>query len=187
LARRNKTLIELSVQNLIDCSTLSKGCFGGTPAGALTGVVLAGGIQWEKSYPYEGSSGVCRFHIERQALSINLAHVIHHRDERVLMQFVAKYGPVAVLIDASSPSFKNYKSGIYFNKDCARNREALRHAMLIVGYGNDPDQGDYWILVSALKLLRLTVIGSQLTNLFVLYLDRKTHGELNGVRKATCA
>lgn len=59
---------------------------------------------------------------------------IHYRD------IVATFGPVSMAMCVED-SFFNYESGIYYQEDCC---ESLNHAMLIVGYGWDPNGGDFW-------------------------------------------
>ena len=186
MARRNKTLIELSVQNLIDCSIFDDGCTRGKPSGAIMAVNLKGGIQSAESYPYEGKEGTCRFDKDLRALNIGFARHVPYRNERMLQEHVAKYGPIAVLIDASSSSFKNYKSGIYFNDNCRQAKNALNHAMLVVGYGTDNERGDYWILVSAQLTLKLSYFVTSLLTNFSLS-NRKTLGEQDGASRAICA
>jgi len=58
-----RELVPLSAQNLIDCSTNfgNMGCAGGTPDFAFQYIKVNGGIDTEKSYPYEARDGTCRF------------------------------------------------------------------------------------------------------------------------------
>ena len=61
---------------------------------------------------------------------------------------VAKFGPVAGSVDEDGDGFKNYRSGVYYNETCKHHVDELHHQILIVGYGSDQEQGDYWIVVS---------------------------------------
>ena len=52
-------------------------------------------------------------------------------------------GPLAIASDASR--WQLYGSGVFSgcNYD---NNIALNHAIQLVGYGSDPDHGDYWLV-----------------------------------------
>lgn len=36
--------------------------------------------------------------------------------------------------------------GVYSDPECTNNEDDLKHAMVLVGYGEDPQDGAYWIL-----------------------------------------
>ena len=59
---------------------------------------------------------------------------------------VAK-GPVTVGFIVVN-SFFSYSSGVYYDADCTRNSPSYAggHAVVVVGYGTDPKDGDYWIV-----------------------------------------
>jgi len=146
-------LQDLSAQNLIDCSEGGQGCSGGNPHMAM--VTAFSGVESESDYPYEGVKNKCRYDASKAAVHFTPLDVISvidsptvERGEFLLKRALVNSGPAAALIDASSASFKNYTSGVYFNPDCSRKFEDLHHAVLVVGYGTDPKEGDFWIVVS---------------------------------------
>lgn len=142
----SKDIIELSEQNLVDCDTTDAGCEGGSVEDALRFIKSEGGIDDERSYPYKGHQGVCRFKKSNVVLTDRGAAVLPEGDEETLKQVVAKYGPVAVGIDADSELFMSYQQGVYKNEFCKQKLEELDHAVLIVGYGTSEQLGDYWIV-----------------------------------------
>jgi len=144
----NLSTAVLSPQILIDCDTFDFGCIGGSVFQAL----YFTGIQTEADYPYTGEVGRCRFDRSKIAVPDSNRTAVHYTDESNgeagLQDLVAKKGPVAALVDASSDSFREYKSGVYYNPNCKQEEEDLHHAVLVVGYGTDPKEGDYWLVVS---------------------------------------
>jgi len=149
--RNNKSfsgadLVELSEQNLVDCVEADMGCQGGIMADALELVSKEGGIDDERSYPYEAKTKSCRFRKDKVAFSDKGYAILPEGDEQKLKEVVSKFGPVAVAIDASSIWFQLYHKGVYYNKHCRNGSSDLDHAVLVVGYGTDPKKGDYWIV-----------------------------------------
>jgi len=105
-------------------------------------------LESEQDYPYEGVKRECRSDPRKKVANLPDFMTWSNVDAVSLMHGLYKYGPIAVLVDASSNSFKNYKSGVYYNSNCLETKEKLKHAMLLVGYGVDPKEGKFWILVS---------------------------------------
>lgn len=147
--RTNET-IDLSVQNLVDCVIPGMGCVGGSMLTAFNYIKRNNGIDSEMSYPYEAQVGECRFQEDEVVFNDVGGAVLPKGDEEKLKEMVAKFGPVAVGIDASSYTFQSYKKGIYYDKDCKNSYYQINHYVLVVGYGIDEKDGDYWIVVSDL-------------------------------------
>ncbi|GMS83579.1 hypothetical protein PENTCL1PPCAC_5754, partial [Pristionchus entomophagus] len=138
-------LVELSEQNLIDCNTQSNGgCRGGWTANAYVYVQGNNGIDTEPAYPYTGSDGTCHFSSTKVGGKSAGFVQIPAGDEEAMKKAVATIGPISVSIDASSRAFASYASGIYDDSACDKTKH--NHAVLIVGYGSDQEQGDYWIV-----------------------------------------
>lgn len=145
--RKNlSSIIELSEQNLVDCVEDDAGCNGGIMSDAFNYIKVEGGIDDEQSYPYEAVTRKCRFNKKKVAFNDSGSAILPTGDEQKLKEMVAKFGPVAVAIDASSIWFQLYRKGVYYNKHCANKADQLDHGVLVVGYGTDPKKGDYWIV-----------------------------------------
>jgi len=61
-------------------------------------------------------------------------------NETEIAKFMMDTGPLSVLLNAGKLQF--YKEGVYSPARC--DPSSLDHAVLLVGFGTDPDAGDYW-------------------------------------------
>lgn len=144
---KTKELVELSAQNLLDCSSNEKygneGCIQGWPYWALEYVLDNQGIQLEEKYVYEGYEGPCRYREEYREEGIEITKIkqVEPGNERLLAATVAAKGPIAVSFDASH--LRPYKRGVY-NIPCKGSKTT--HDATIVGYGHDTNGGDYWLV-----------------------------------------
>ncbi|KAB0798066.1 hypothetical protein PPYR_09059 [Photinus pyralis] len=147
--RKTGQLLDLSVQNIIDCSTpySNNGCVGGVMDKSYEYIKDNKGVATEAAYPFEGKDGLeCRYTPEKYGAHATGHVVIDEGDENSLESAVAHLGPVSVAIDASPDSFQFYSSGVYFEPSCQPGLETLNHAVLVVGYGTEPNGQDYWLI-----------------------------------------
>lgn len=143
---KDKKLISLSEQNLVDCAT-DKGCSGSLPSIAFMKIKEEGGIASEISYPYTGRDGnSCRFNKSDAVMTDSGFISITKGDENLLRKMVAIVGPISVGIDASPTIFQFYQKGVYKSTTCKNDDDSIDHAVLIVGYGTE-DGKDYWLVV----------------------------------------
>ncbi|XP_055297157.1 procathepsin L-like [Sitodiplosis mosellana] len=149
--KKNGPLQPLSVQNLIDCASISlfeleymnTGCDGGIVDEAYK-YVKDHGIDTEKSYPYRASNGFCKHSFHKNHVFIRGFKDIPRGNELKLQEAIATVGPISVAVDASQMSFQHYKSGIYNETNCSS--DTYDHSALIVGYGTDENGADYYIV-----------------------------------------
>ena len=145
LAKKKKTLVSLSEQQMVDCGNSShymlNGCGGGSLAMGFLFAKDHGATASDADYPYTGKKGECRRNITKVARIKSFKRVWFI--ERALKHAIANVGPISAVIFASGPIF-HYSEGIYYDPNC--NKTEYAHAVLIVGYGSDgPDQDFYWI------------------------------------------
>nr|CAB3471246.1 unnamed protein product [Digitaria exilis] len=134
-------LVSLSEQELIECDSKDSGCNGGDMGNAFQFVINNGGIDTEADYPFIGRDGVCdAIRENRKVVSIDSYEMVPANDEKALQKAVANQ-PVSVAINANSPAFQHYVSGI-FNGVCGLK---LDHGVTAVGYGSEGGQ-DFWIV-----------------------------------------
>jgi len=142
---RNKKLVSLSEQNLVDCSDNegNQGCDGGLMTQAMQYIIDNKGIDTEASYPYTAQDGTCVFKRTHVGATLTGYTNVNQGDENDLQQKVY-LGPTSVAIDASHSSFQFYSSGVYNEPDCSTSQ--LDHGVLAVGWGHDATGGDYWVV-----------------------------------------
>ncbi|CAK6967805.1 cathepsin S-like [Scomber scombrus] len=160
VALRTGKLINLSPQNLVDCSTPygNMGCNGGWYTDAFD-YIRDNGIESEDSYPYQGNQwsviglkeiktpvamqdGQCHHSSNSNVATCSYHHCLPAGDEDMMKQAVYTIGPISVAIDASPEEFSFYKSGVYDNPMCTH---GLNHAVVVVGYGTENGK-DYWLV-----------------------------------------
>ncbi|CAG9769426.1 unnamed protein product [Ceutorhynchus assimilis] len=141
---KNKKLVSLSEQNLVDCSTGygDDGCSGGLMDNAFK-YTMDYGIMSEASYPYLGVDATCKYESNKVVAKVQSFVDIVVGSEDGLKSAVGTVGPVSVAVDASE--FQFYGSGIMDSAYCNNGREYLDHGILAVGYGNE-NGVDYWLV-----------------------------------------
>nr|XP_017032687.1 cathepsin L-like [Drosophila kikkawai] len=150
LAIKSRRLVELSAQQLIDCSPVTLlsfhgKCGAGWPAVAFN-YTSHHGIASKKSYPYRGRKSSCSYDLST-SVGRNKGYVtLKGANEKKLAEIVYNIGPVVVSIDGSHKSFMQYTGGIYKEPLCISDIEYLEASVLVVGFGRDPWLGDYWII-----------------------------------------
>jgi cathepsin L len=132
--------VQLSSQQVIDCSTQNQGCSGGSMKSAFDDIKKEPGICSEVSYPYSGKQGVCKSATCNPIAAISGYVDIPSRNEKALKAAVAQ-APVAVTV-ASKAFADSYRGGV-FDGPCPVDDKGteLDRALLLVGYGIDAASG----------------------------------------------
>jgi len=145
-------IVELSEQQILDCTPNPNqcggtgGCGGGTAELAYAQLITDGGIATEWTYPYTSYFGVneaCHRSSNTPAYVqiSNYVNIPSNTYEGVI-QHLATVGPLAISVDAST--WSDYTSGVY--NGCNQTNPDLDHAVQLVGFGTDPQYGDYWLV-----------------------------------------
>jgi len=150
-------LVELSPQHLTSCAPNplkcggTGGCMGSIEPLAYTYASLFG-VVTEEEYPYTsgdpwgiGDDEVCKFDArttEVTAMTMGFETLLHN-DMDVTMNHLANVGPLSASVAASDWGL--YFGGIF--DDCPYEENiAVNHAVQLIGYGTDPQLGDYWLI-----------------------------------------
>ena len=138
--RKTGKLVDLSEQNLIDCSSKqgNQGCCGGMMDYSFEYVKVNGGIDTEKSYPYNWTDpkvGKCKYRKADSGASCTGYVDLQKGNETSLQCAIAHEGPIAIGVDASHQGFRSYKRGVYDDPTCKS--EDLDFSLLVVGYGTE--------------------------------------------------
>ncbi|KAE9547190.1 hypothetical protein FO519_009596, partial [Halicephalobus sp. NKZ332] len=94
--------------------------------------------------PYVGTLRQCIPRRRNSGVKVTGYVNLPRGDEEQLKIAVATQGPISITVLVCNMIFYAYKEGVYYERRCPFG--LLKHAMLIVGYGTDPEHGDYWLL-----------------------------------------
>lgn len=139
--RQTGKLIDFSEQHMIDCGDerrLQGGCVTGSLLEARK-FIEQHGFHLESDYPYKGKKQVCAG--LQGAWRVQVRHFTRIPVDRLEWEQVLKEQPI--LVSTRLPAdIGKYQRGIQAADDC---QEALKHGMLLVGYGRDQGR-PYWLL-----------------------------------------
>ncbi|MBN3315584.1 CATK protein, partial [Atractosteus spatula] len=143
--KKTGTLIPLSKQQLIDCSTSEGniGCRGGLPDLSYGYIIKNGGIQAEATYPYAMQDQNCTADKSKIVATLSDWKFLPVGDEQALQDALVTIGPVAVAIDGSTINFQFYRQGIFSDSKCTIWN--LSHAVVLIGFGTE-GSANYWTI-----------------------------------------
>jgi hypothetical protein len=157
-AIKNKKLVSLSEQDLVDCVKNVKlnssdpqaccdGCQGGLMDYGFKYMIDSqkGQDDTEASYGYTGTDGKCNFK-SSDAGGATVTSFTDVTDEKSLLDAVSNVGPISVGVDASL-GWQLYFGGVVDPLPlvgCKSDPNKMDHGVAVVGYGSA--NKDYWII-----------------------------------------
>ena len=138
---KNGTLVSLSEQQLVDCSTGqgNQGCDGGLMDSAFQYVIANKGITSESAYPYTATGpNTCDSTGKPVVAMVTGYKDVPSGSELALMTALTEQ-PVSVAVEADQSVFQFYSGGV-LTASCGSN---LDHGVLAVGYGTQGGQDFY--------------------------------------------
>ncbi|KAJ8932590.1 hypothetical protein NQ318_008525 [Aromia moschata] len=147
--KKKGKLEDVSVQNILDCAKgkvyNNDGCQGGLVETAFDYIQDNRGVNSAANYPYEAKDGTCRFKQDDVVANCTGYVRIPSGDEKSLEKAVAKQGPISVAIHVVD-KFQFYSNGVYYDPQCGNKPDDLNHAVVLVGYGKEPNGQKYWLV-----------------------------------------
>lgn len=130
----------LSEQQVVDCSHNegNEGCGGGLMTSVFEYLMKDGSCN-EKDYAYTGTDGQCKSC--KAAIKVK-DYTVVSSEHGQLEQAIGLKGPVSIAVDASSPVFMFYSSGVIID-GCG---EWLNHGVAAVGYGETEEGVQYFLV-----------------------------------------
>jgi cathepsin F len=171
-AMHGGALEELSVEQYLDCDALDCSVFGGWPYLAYEYAINAGGLNSESDYPYCAGFGKCYpcmpnknttfcgpppSYCNRTCLAVPNKFVVSVSkwtqipvNDSAIENALLTYGPLSVLINAETLQLHS-GSGIWKPLFC--DPDALDHAVLLIGYGEETTilgkTERYWLIANS--------------------------------------
>ncbi|XP_020810811.1 cathepsin L1-like [Drosophila serrata] len=145
MAKKTGRRVAMSPKHLLDCVEKNGGCDGGWVSHAINYTRDNGISSWESYSPYKPQNDVCVYN-PRGNQVLPRGYVILEPNEKKMAEVVYNIGPVTVSLDHLYTEFYEYSRGILSIPDCRNGKGFLKHSMLVVGFGTDPEGRDYWLI-----------------------------------------
>jgi len=131
-AIKNKKLVSLSEQELVDCDKRDAGCNGGLPENAYKTLLEIGGLESEADYGYDGADEKCKYNRTKVVARVE-GGVEISQNETKMAQWLLKNGPISVGLNANAMQF--YMGGVSHPWSFLCSPDGIDHGVLIVGFG----------------------------------------------------
>jgi hypothetical protein len=149
------------LQSLVECcDNDANGCGGGGTSGPMQCAVDMQFIPSTTSYPYTAvDTEQCAYTPSQAAASVQVWYEpCDSGDEACVVQYIGNgtctdfYTTALKTSIEVIDSFYDYVGGVYSDPECPD--DIHNHAVAIVGWGTDKDEGDFWLLRNSWGSLR---------------------------------
>lgn len=126
------------------------GCDGATYHRKDVEALTRQGVCLRSLFPYQTSQPDSCYHWNDTKVKFSGWYRIHCNDIVSMKDAIMKYGIIRASV-YTDRRFRNYSHGVYKNNDTVCNgnpceHSLVNHAVAIVGWGTDEDDGEYWII-----------------------------------------
>jgi len=152
--KRTGILPQLSRQQNLDCNPLSGGCGGGN-AFEMGVYAKSQGLMNNADYPYTGASGTCQYNsakagiyldgLEQVGCDPGLAYTTNNLTT-TSAQLYSMLSRGALYTTFNTTAFAGYTSGFINSTMMGNCGNGANHAILLVGFYQDPVMGPTWVL-----------------------------------------
>merc|ERR1712048_118580 len=143
--KATQSVVSLSEEQLVQCSTVNSGCNGGLMDYAFQYAERTPMVT-EDAYPYtsgHGVTGTCNKGMEEGgSVSVTGFHDVSADRSGAALKAAIAQQPVSVAIEADKMAFQGYTGGVITGSACGTR---LDHGVLAVGYGTE-DGEDYFLV-----------------------------------------
>jgi C1A family cysteine protease len=136
-----ESLVSLSMQQIVDCTTSCYGCNGGWTYSAFEEIISETGIDTYASYPYTCSQGSCQFNKANIGASIKSWSYVGQGSEPTMLSYIQQTGPLSICVDAST--WSSYTGGVITCSSCG---QQLDHCVQLTGYDANVSGTKAWIV-----------------------------------------
>ena len=101
----------------------------------------------ESNYPYTGVQGACNATAEHTAVKVKTWNYVTLYESAQIKAALAT-GPVGIPLNSSSYYVQHYTGGVFnpTTTQCPNSWNDIDHTTLLVGYGTDATDGEYFIM-----------------------------------------
>ncbi|XP_017650850.1 cathepsin W isoform X2 [Nannospalax galili] len=131
---RYRQIVDVSVQELLDCDRCGNGCTGGFVWDAYITVLNNSGLASEKDYPFQRHAKPHRCLAKKyKKVAWIQDFIMLSSNEQVIAGYLAAHGPITVTINMEL--LQHYQKGVIKATPSTCDPRYVNHSVLLVGFG----------------------------------------------------